>query len=88
MCLGVPGKVTEIRVEDGIRMGRIDFGGIVRDACLEYAPDAQVGSFVVVHVGFAIATVNEEEAQRTYALLAQLGNLENIDLDVPRGPAS
>ena len=80
MCLGVPGKVVEIRQQDGIRMGTVDFGGITRDACLEYAPEVDVGSFVVIHVGFAISVVDEEEAARSYALLAEMGNLEDIDL--------
>ncbi len=84
MCLGVPGKVIEVFEEDGIRMGTVDFGGIRRKACLEYAPEVGVGSFVVIHVGFAISVVNEEEAARSYALLAEMGNLEGIDL--PQDP--
>ncbi len=84
MCLGVPGKVVEVFDQDGIRMGTVDFGGITRSACLEYAPDVDVGSYVVIHVGFAIATVDEEEAARSYALLAEMDNLENIDL--PQDP--
>ena len=80
MCLGVPGKVVEIHQQDGIRMGTVDFGGITRSACLEYAPEVGVGSFVVIHVGFAISVVDEEEAARSYALLAEMGNLEDIDL--------
>jgi len=84
MCLGVPGKVVEIFERDGIRMGIVDFGGIRRDACLEYAPEVGVGHFVVIHVGFAISVVDEEEAARSYALLAEMDNLENIDL--PQDP--
>jgi hydrogenase expression/formation protein HypC len=84
MCLGVPGKVTDIYDEDGIRMGTVDFGGITRKACLEYEPDVQVGDYVVIHVGFAISAVDEEEAARSYALLAEMGNLEYIDL--PQDP--
>jgi len=80
MCLGVPGKVIEVFGEKGLRMGMVDFGGIQRRACLEYAPDVGLGSFVIVHVGFAISVVNEEEAARSYALLAEMGNLEGIDL--------
>jgi hydrogenase expression/formation protein HypC len=67
MCLGVPGKVTELFDEDGVRMGTVDFGGITRKVCLEYAPEVEVGSFVVIHVGFAISVVDEEEAARSYA---------------------
>ncbi len=84
MCLGVPGKVIEIFERDGIRMGTVDFGGIRRDACLEYAPEVGVGHFVVIHVGFAISVVDEEEASRSYALLAEMDNLENIDM--PQDP--
>ena len=80
MCLGVPGKVIEVSHRDGIRMGTVDFGGITRDACLEYAPEVGVGSWVVIHVGFAISVVDEDEAARSYALLAEIGNLEDIDL--------
>ena len=80
MCLGVPGKVIEVFEENDMRMGTVDFGGIQRRACLEYAPDVGLGSFVIVHVGFAISVVNEEEAARSYALLEEMGNLEGIDL--------
>jgi len=84
MCLGVPGKVIETFEEDGIRMGTVDFGGIRRKACLAYAPEVEVGHWVVIHVGFAISVVDEEEAARSYALLAEMGNLENIDM--PQDP--
>ena len=80
MCLGVPGKVIDIYEEDGIRMGTVDFGGIRREACLAFEPDVGVGSYVVIHVGFAISVVDEEEAARSYALLAEMDNLEYIDL--------
>lgn len=86
MCLGVPGRIVEVFAEDGVRMGRVDFGGITRTACLEYAPEADVGSWVVIHVGFAISVVDEEEARRSYELLAAMGNLEDIDLpQTPEG---
>jgi hydrogenase expression/formation protein HypC len=84
MCLGVPGKVIDVYEEHGIRMGTVDFGGITRTACLAYAPEAELGSWVVIHVGFAISTVDEEEAKRSYELLAEMGNLEDIDL--PQSP--
>lgn len=80
MCLGVPGKVVDVYLEHGIRMGTVDFGGITRTACLEYAPEVEVGTYVVIHVGFAISVVDEEEAARSYELLAEMGNLEDIDL--------
>jgi len=84
MCLGVPGKVIEVFEEEGLRMGTVDFGGITRKACLEYEPEVEVGTYVVIHVGFAISVVDEEEAKRSYALLAEMGNLEGIDL--PQDP--
>jgi hydrogenase expression/formation protein HypC len=84
MCLGVPGKVIDVYDEDGIRMGVVDFGGITRKACLAYAPEVDLGSWVVIHVGFAISVVDEEEARRSYELLAEMGNLEDIDL--PQSP--
>ena len=84
MCLGVPGKVVAVFGQDGIRMGTVDFGGIRRKACLEYAPEVDIGSWVVIHVGFAISVVDEEEAARSYALLQEMDNLENIDL--PQDP--
>jgi hydrogenase expression/formation protein HypC len=80
VCLGVPGKVVEVHRDEGLRMGTVDFGGIRRVACLEYAPQVDVGCYVVIHVGFAISVVDEEEAARSYALLAEMGNLEGIDL--------
>jgi len=84
MCLGVPGKVIDVFDEDGIRMGTVDFGGITRRACLEYAPEVELGCYVVIHVGFAISVVDEQEAARSYELLAEMGNLEGIDL--PQDP--
>jgi hydrogenase expression/formation protein HypC len=85
MCLGVPGKVIEVFEEDGIRMGTVDFGGVRRAACLEYAPEVDLDSYVVIHVGFAISVVDEVEAARSYALLAEMDNLEFIDLPQDRG---
>jgi len=84
MCLGVPGKVIDVFDEEGLRMGTVDFGGITRKACLEYAPEVEIGTYVVIHVGFAISVVDEEEAKRSYALLAEMGNLEGLDL--PQDP--
>jgi hydrogenase expression/formation protein HypC len=84
MCLGVPGKVIDIFERDGIRMGTVDFGGVQRIACLEYAPEVELGAYVVIHVGFVISVVDEEEAARSYALLAEMDNLEYIDLPQDR----
>ncbi len=78
MCLAVPGKVLEISENDGTRTGRVQFGGIVREACLDYVPQAAVGDYVLVHVGFAISMVDPEEAARTYQLLEEMGQLNEL----------
>ena len=76
MCLGVPGKVIEIYKQDGLRMGKIDFGGVVKEACLAYVPEVEVGDYTIIHVGFAINRIDEEEALRSYELLMEIGVLE------------
>ena len=87
MCLAIPGKVVETHETDGIRMSRVDFGGITREACLEYLPEAQVGDFVMVHVGFAISKVDEEEAARTYRYLEEMGQLSEVtSADIDTAP--
>jgi hydrogenase expression/formation protein HypC len=78
MCLGIPGKILESFEANGLRMGRIEFGGIVREACLAYTPEAQTGDYVVVHVGFAISRIDAEEAARTYKLLEEMGQLSEL----------
>jgi hydrogenase expression/formation protein HypC len=79
MCLAIPGKIVEFHENQGVRMSKVDFGGITREACLEYIPDAKLGDYVMVHVGFAISKVDEEEAARTYQYLAELGQLTDIN---------
>jgi hydrogenase expression/formation protein HypC len=79
MCLAIPGKVIELHAKDGVRMSKVDFGGITREACLEYLPETQVGDYVLVHVGFAISRVDAEEAARTYQILAELDQLGEIE---------
>ena len=74
MCLAVPGKVLELFESNGLKMARVQFGGLIREACLETVPHARVGDYVLVHVGFALSVLDEEEAQRTFRLLEQLGN--------------
>ncbi|HKN26146.1 MAG TPA: HypC/HybG/HupF family hydrogenase formation chaperone [Candidatus Acidoferrum sp.] len=75
MCLAIPGKVASTEVKDGIRTGRVQFGGITRQACLDFVPEAKEGDYVMVHVGFAISVVDKDEAERTYALLEAMGLL-------------
>ncbi len=81
MCLGIPGKVIETYEVGGLKMGRVDFGGVVREACLEYVPQVEVGQYVIVHVGFAISVLDEAEARRTLELIQ-----EAIDLEEELGP--
>ena len=78
VCLGIPGKILESYESQGLRMAKVQFGGIVREACLQYVPEAEAGDYVVVHVGFAISKVNEEEAARTYRLLEEMGQLTEL----------
>ena len=73
MCLGVPGQVIEIRQAEGLPMATVDFGGTRREVCLAYVPEAKLGDFVVVHVGFAISVVSEAEARETRELLMEIG---------------
>ncbi len=72
MCLGVPGKIVEIYTDRGLRMCKVDFGGAVREACIETLPDARVGDFTIVHAGFALNLLSEEEAQVTLELLREM----------------
>jgi hydrogenase expression/formation protein HypC len=72
MCLAIPGKVIEIHTVNGSRMGKVDFGGVVREACLDFLPEIQVGEYTIVHVGFGISRLDEDEARKTLELLAEI----------------
>ena len=85
MCLAIPGKVVEVYEDRGLRMARVDFAGTIRKACLEHLPEAGLGDYVLVHVGFALSRVDPEEAQRTYSFLEELDQLG--DLKAPELPA-
>ena len=79
MCLAVPARVLDIEPSseaNPLRMGRVDFGGLVKDVCLEYVPDAIAGDYVIVHVGFAISRLDEAEAQRTLALWSEISRVD------------
>ena len=82
MCLAIPGRVLEEFERGGMRMAKVQFGGIVREAALDYVPAATVGDYVLVHVGFAISTVNAEEAERTYRLLQEMDQLTELNAPV------
>jgi hydrogenase expression/formation protein HypC len=77
MCLAIPGKILSSEVSNGVRVGRVQFGGITREACLDFVPEAAVGDYVIVHVGFAISVVDREQAERSYELLESMGVLDN-----------
>lgn len=77
MCLGIPGQIVEVYEKDGLKMGKIDFGGVVRETCLAYVPEAKIGDYTIVHVGFALNIIDEAEAQETLALLAEVGILDD-----------
>ena len=85
MCLAIPGKVIEIYEDRGLRMGRVDFGGTIKKACLQHLPEAGVGDYVLVHVGFALSRVDADEAERTYKFLEELDQLD--ELKAPETPA-
>ena len=82
MCLGIPGKVIEIYEVNGMKMGKVDFGGVVKEACLAYLPDLKVGDYTIIHVGFGISQLDEAEAQQTLALLREMDMLAG-ELDAP-----
>jgi hydrogenase expression/formation protein HypC len=76
MCLAVPGKIIDIYAHGGLRMCKIDFGGVIREACIETIPEAQVGDYTIIHAGFALNLLSEEEAQATLDALRELGDIE------------
>ena len=81
MCLAIPGKLIEITTDPaGVKMGRANFGGIVKQVCLEYTPEVEAGDYVLVHVGFALSKVDEDEAARTYQLLEEMKQLGELDV--------
>ncbi|HLB63495.1 MAG TPA: HypC/HybG/HupF family hydrogenase formation chaperone [Anaerolineales bacterium] len=82
MCLAIPGRVTEIYTVNGSKMGKVDFGGVVREACLDFLPEIQVGEYTIVHVGFGISRLDEEEARKTLELL---GEIEASEGETPDG---
>ena len=84
MCLGVPGKVIHVKPDPlGMHMGKVSFGGITKEVCLAYTPDVKVGEYVIVHVGFAISQVDEEEAARVFEFLREMDELGELDVPQP-----
>ena len=78
MCLAVPGKIIEIHEINGLLMGKIDFGGVVREACLSYVPEAKIGDYGLIHVGFVLNLISEKEALETLELLQEIINSEDM----------
>ena len=76
MCLGIPAKITELYEKNGLQMARVDFGGVVREACMSYVPEAKVGDYCIIHVGFALNLISEEEAKETMELLQQIADID------------
>lgn len=78
MCLGIPGKVVETYQEHDVLMGKVDFGGVFKRVCLEHTPDVQPGKFVIVHVGFSLQVIDEEEAQQVFEFLEGMNELDEL----------
>lgn len=76
MCLGIPGKIIEIYDKNELKMGKIDFGGVVRESCLAYVPEAKIGDYILVHVGFALNLISEEEANETMEILRKIADVD------------
>jgi len=84
MCLGVPGKIVSIEQDSlGLRMGRVSFAGVTKEVCLAYTPEARVGEYVVVHVGFAISRIDENEAAEVFRFLETMDELGELDVAQP-----
>jgi hydrogenase expression/formation protein HypC len=82
MCLAVPGKILSISGDDQLtKMAKVDFGGIQKDVSIAYVPEAEVGKYVIVHVGFALSVIDEEEAQKTFEFLKELDELDELNED-------
>jgi len=88
MCLAVPGKVLDVEERGGNRIARVQFGGITRTAYLDFVPEAVVGDYVIVHVGFAISRLDAEEAEKTFRILEAMGLLEDEGLGADSEPSS
>jgi hydrogenase expression/formation protein HypC len=90
MCLGIPGEIVEVRAQHGMRVGDVRFAGITREVCLECLPEADVGDYVLVHVGFAISKIDRDEAERAYRALDLMGHTKELTADrddARRGPS-
>ena len=85
MCLGIPGKVVETYEEHDVLMGKVDFGGVFKKVCLEHTRDVQPGKYVIVHVGFALQVIDEEEAKLVFEFLDRMNELDELRVEQPEG---
>ena len=76
MCLGVPGKIIEVMETSGLKMGKVDFGGVIKEACLAYVPEAKIGDYCIIHVGFALSILNEVEAMASLDSINQIAEMD------------
>ena len=83
MCLAVPGRLVEMYREHDVPMGRVDFGGVFKRVCLLHVPEAVVDDYVLVHVGFAMSTIDEDEARRVFAYLEEMNRLDELEAGSP-----
>jgi hydrogenase expression/formation protein HypC len=83
MCLGIPGRVTETYREHDVLMGKVAFGGVAKRVCLEHVPETQIGDYVLVHVGFALQRIDEDEAKRVFEFLAEMQQLDELGAPSP-----
>jgi hydrogenase expression/formation protein HypC len=89
MCLGVPGKIIELYTSNSLHMCKVDFGGAVREVCIETLPEAKVGDYTIVHAGFALNLLSEEEARETLDILRQMAMIDDeLDAETPEAGAS
>ena len=86
MCLGIPGKLVEIHMQDDLPMGKVEFGGILKDACLSFTPEAKVGQYVLVHAGFAISLIDEAQAAEIFSYLEQIEQAGEAERSPHEGP--
>ena len=83
MCLGIPGKVVSTFREHDVLMGKVDFGGVLKQVCLDHVPDVEVGQYVLVHVGFALSKINVDEAERVFEFLREMDQLDDLKVPSP-----
>jgi hydrogenase expression/formation protein HypC len=89
VCLGVPGKVLTVEENaQGMIMGTVSFGGVIKEICLAYVPEAKPGDYVIVHAGFAISIIDEQEAGETFEILRQMGELADLEEESEGAPAA